>query len=328
MREFEPLLRPLGLLSGMLLVGTLGYLLVEGYTLLEAVYMTVTTLTTVGYGEVRPLSPAGRVFTIGLILLGVAGALVVLTDMVRFVYEGRFGQALWRQRMQRRVGELREHFIVCGYGRVGRHIADDLGRAGVPLVVVDSDPIGLRLAAERGLPLVEGDATDDAVLCAAGVERARGLVAAVGADPDNISLTLSARALNPRLVIVARANADQAIPKLERAGANRVVSPHAIGGRRMAMLALRPLTVEFVDAVFHGQAELLLEEVELGSDSHLVGRTVEELQSRLAPGVSVLALRREVAILPRPAGDTVFRAGDELVVMGSAVELRALEALA
>jgi voltage-gated potassium channel len=328
MRDLQPLLRPIVVLAGLSVVGVAGYVLIEGYPLLDAVYMTVTTLATVGYGEVRPLGPAGRVFTICLILLGVGAALFIMSEVVRFVYEGQLGEALWRRRMERRVGDLRNHFIVCGYGRVGRQIAEDLARAGAPFVVVDTDPRGLRQAAERGLPFIEGDASQDSVLRAAGIERARGLVTAVAEDADNVFVTLSARSLNADLLIVARANAEETIPKLERAGANRVVSPHEIGGRRMAMLALRPLTVELVDAVFHGETDLLMEEVQLGAASRLIGCTVEEVQTRLAPGVSILALRRDSAILPRPAGETGLRAHDELVAMGGADELRALEALA
>ena len=329
MRDLEPLLRPLALLVALLIIGTLGYAALESYSPLDAIYMTVITLSTVGYGELRPLSPIGRVFTMALIIFGVGGALFTLTELVRIVYEGHIGQALWRRRMERRVEQLRDHFILCGYGRVGRQIADDLARANVELVVVDTRPEGLRLAAERGLAIVEGDASRDAVLRQAGVERARGLIAAVAEDADNLIVALSARALNPRILIVARANADESIAKLERAGANRVVSPYSIGGHRMAMLALRPLSVEFVDAAFRGEGgEFLLEDVAIGTSSRLNGRTVDEIQSSLAPGVSVLAIKREAIILPRPDPATTLNAGDELVVMGTPEQLQRLETLA
>jgi voltage-gated potassium channel len=264
-----------------------------------------------------------------LIVVGVGGALFTLTELVRIVYDGQLGRTLWRRRMNRRIGAFRDHFILCGYGRVGRQIAEDLARSNVPFVVVDTDPNGVQLAAERGLAVVEGDAGSDDVLRQAGVERARGLVSAVAEDADNIYVTLSARALNPTLSIVVRANAEESVSKLERAGADRVVSPYMMGGHRMAMLALRPLAVEFVDSIFiGGSSEVLLEEVEVSPASHLVGRTIDELQTALAPGISVLAVRRHATILARPESATTLLAGDELVAMGTAQQLKGLELLA
>jgi voltage-gated potassium channel len=327
-RDISALFRPLVLLTLVLIGGTVGYVLIEGHAPLEALYLTATTLSTVGYGDIHPTTAAGRLFTVGLIMVGVGVALFSLTEIARSLYEGRFGYAVDKSRMARRVSSLRDHFILCGYGRVGRQIADDLQRAGVPFVVVDRDPAGLQLATERGLAVVEGDAGSDDVLRKAGVAAARSLVAAVGEDADNIYVILSARALNAQLIIVARANTDEAAAKLERAGADRVVSPYSIGGRRMAMLALRPLSVEFVDAIFHGEgADLLLEEVQVGPQARLAGRTVDAVQSDLAPGVSILALRRASNLVPRPAPETVVLAGDELIVIGSVAQLRALEAI-
>jgi voltage-gated potassium channel len=327
-RDISALFRPLGLLTLVLVGGTVGYTLIEGLSPLEALYLTATTLSTVGYGDIHPNTDGGRIFTIGLIMVGVGVALFSLTEIARSLYEGQFGYAVGRTRMAQRVKSLRDHFILCGYGRVGRQIADDLQRAGVPFVVVDRDPTGLRQAAERGLAVVEGDAGSDEVLRKAGVAAARGLVAAVAEDADNIYVTLSARSLNAKLMIVARANNDESAAKLERAGADRVVSPYSIGGRRMAMLALRPLSVEFVDSIFHGEAsDLLLEEVEVGPGARLAGRTVDEIQSSLAPGVSVLAIRRAAHLVPRPAPETVVQAGDELVVIGAPGQLRTLEGL-
>lgn len=329
MREWELLVRPILLLLALTCVGTIGYILLEGLTPIDALYLTITTISTVGYGDVHPVTPAGRLFTILLIVFGVGGALFTLTELVRLVYEGQLGRVLWRRRMERRVERLRDHFILCGFGRVGRRGAADLEHAGVPFVVIDRDPSGLQAARERGVLLVEGDAASDAVLKEAGVERARGLIAAIAEDADNIYVVLSARALNPKLSIVARANAEESIPKLVRAGADRVVSPYDIGGNRMAMLALRPLSVEFVDAVVQGQGtELLLEDVEVAVGSRLAGRTVDEVQSALAPGVSILAIKRASAILPRPAPETTLDPGDELVAIGTPVELRRLEGLA
>ena len=328
MRDLSAPLRPLVLLTAVVVAGTVGFMLIEGLPPLEALYLAVTTLSTVGYGDVHPTTTAGRLFTVGLVVVGVGVALFALTEVARSAYEGQFGYALWKTRMARRVSRLRDHFILCGYGRVGRQIADDLQRAGVPFVVVDRDPTGLRQAAERGLAVVEGDAGSDEVLRRAGVEHARGLVAAVAEDADNIYVTLSARALNPKLVIVARGNTDESLAKLERAGADRVVSPYSIGGQLMARLALRPLSVEFVDAIFGGEdSDLLLEEVAIGPSSRLIEVSVDQVQSTLAPGVSILAIRRDAGLLPRPAPETRLRAGDELVVIGAPEQLQRLEGL-
>ena len=329
MRDFDALVRPLVLLLLLTVSGTVGYVLVEGFSPLAALYLTVSTLATVGYGDLHPVSPAGQIFTIGLIVLGVGLALFTLTEMVRVVYDGQLGHSLWRKRMDRRVKQLRDHFILCGYGRVGRQIAAELTQTETPLVVVDTNPAELAHAAAQRCATVEGDAGRDDVLRAAGIERARALITAVATDADNMYVTLSARALNPGLRIVARANADEAIPKLERAGANQIVSPYTIGGHRMAMLALRPLAVEFVDSIFHrGGPDLLLEDVAVSTTSRLVGCTVDQLQTELARGISILAIKRDAMILPRPAPETALQIGDELVAIGTLEQLRLLEGLA
>ena len=320
--------RPLPILVGLLLGGTSGYCLIEGYTPFEALYMTVITVSTVGYSELRPLSVAGRAFTMVLIIGGVAAALYTLTELFTLIYAGRFTEGLARRRMTRRVEHLSEHVILCGFGRVGRQIAEDLASGKHSFVVVERDPRGLHEAASLGYLVVEGDAGSDAVLRAAGVERARVLITAVASDADNLVVTLSARTLNGGLLIVARAAEDESVAKLERAGADRVVSPYHIGGRRMALLALRPLSVEFVDSVFHQpQGDLLLEEIEVRPASRLTTSSVEDVQTEIAPGVSVLAIRRDATLLPRPAPETVLRAGDELVVIGAPGQLRQLESL-
>ena len=231
--------------------------------------------------------------------------------------------------MEDRIGRLRGHFILCGYGRVGRQVARDFRRSGVEFVLIDVDQASLDLAAEEGILCVRGDAAGDDTLRAAGIERARGLVTCVNSDPDNIFVTLSARALRPDLFIVARSNNDDAAPKLERAGADRVVSPYSIGGRQMAMLAVRPAAVEFVDTVLHrGDVELLLEDVAVAERSPLIGCTVEELQTQVAPGVVVLAIRRERRLLTQPSCDVDIRLGDELVAIGTPDQLKALEGAA
>ncbi len=312
---------------GLLLVlGTGGYMLIEGWTFLDALYMTVTTLVTVGYGEIHPLSTAGRIFTIGLIVLGVGGVLYTFTSVMQFVFEGHLGREWELRRMQRRIDQLRDHFILCGYGRVGRQVARDFVEDGVPFVLVDQSPARLEEATADRCITLRGDATDDDTLRRAGIERARGLITCVQSDADNIFVTLSARALKPDLYIVSRSNDEDAAPKLRRAGADRVVSPYSIGGRQMAMLAVRPAAVEFVDRVLSRSGiELLLEDFAIAERSTLVGRTLADIQLNVAPGVTVIALRRDSHLVTQPASDMDVRQGDELVAFGTPEQLRALE---
>jgi voltage-gated potassium channel len=324
----QQLLRATSIIAAILLLGTLGYMAIEGWTALDAVYMTVTTMATVGFGEIHPLSSNGRLFTIGLIILGVGGALYLLTAMMQFVFEGHLGRNLERRRMQRRIESLREHFILCGYGRVGRQVARDFQSAGVPFVLIDVNQASLDTAADEGCLCVRGDAADDETLRRAGIDRARGLVTCVNSDADNIFVTLSARALRSDLFIVARGNNDDAAPKLRRAGADRVVSPYSIGGRQMAMLATRPAAVEFVDRVLgRADVDLLLEDFAIGPGSPLVGKTVRQVGQEIAPGVLILAIRRQAQLVTQPPAETAVGIGDELVAFGTSAQLRALESV-
>src|SRR3954454_170922 len=310
-----------------MLVGTLGYVLIEGWSVVDAVYMTITTMATVGFGEIHPLSQNGRLFTIGLIVLGVGGALYVLAAMMQFVFEGHLGRNLERRRMQRRIDHLREHFILCGVGRVGRQVARDFQATGVPFILIDVNQASLDLASEEGILCVRGDAGGSETLRRAGIERARGLVTCVNSDADNIFVTLSARALRSDLFIVARGNNDDAAPKLRRAGADRVVSPYSIGGRQMAMLATRPAAVELIDRVLsHADVDLLLEDFTIGPGSPLIGKTVREVGQEIAPGVLILAIRRQSQLVTQPPADLAVGVGDELVAFGTSAQLRALEA--
>lgn len=326
MREGRQLIRPTVVILAVMTIGTLGFMLIEGWGFLDALYMSVTTMATVGFGEIHPLSQTGRAFTIGLIILGVGGALYLLTTMMQFVFEGHLGRNLERRRMDRRIEQLRQHFILCGLGRVGRQVAQDFKEAGIPFVVVDSNQPAIDNIVPLGYLWVRGDATDDDTLRRAGIERARGLVTCVQSDADNIFVTLSARALRADLFIVARGNNDDAAPKLRRAGADRVVSPYSIGGRQMAMLATRPAAVEFVDRVLGGAGiDLLLEDVTVREGSSLVGKTVREVDQTIAPGVTILAIRRKLELIPQPKPDVLIGVGDDLVAIGSSAQLRALE---
>jgi voltage-gated potassium channel len=315
-----------GALLGVLLAtGTAGYVLIEGWTPFEALYMTVTTMTTVGYMEVRPLSVAGRAFTLGLIAAGVGVLLYTLTNAVAFVVQGDLVAVLGERRMQGRIQQLRQHFVLCGFGRVGEEIAREFRERAVPFVVVDHTPEALQRAAAAGYLLAAGDATADATLLAAGVRRARGLIAASDSDAGNTFITLSAKALAPALYVVARVGTPANEPKLRQAGADRVISPYTLAGRRMALSAVQPFVVDFVDTLVRGRhGGVILAEVAVTADSALAGATLAAA-CRRAPGLTVLAVRRpDGRLTVGPPGHTVLAPGDELMVLGGEAELATL----
>ena len=314
-----------GLLAAVIAVSTVGYVAIEGYSWFDALYMTITTVSTTGGGEPRPLSNAGRWLTIAVVVVGFSVLTYTVLALAAFVLEGELGQAFELRRMRRLVAKMRDHFVLCGYGRVGREIARMLASEQIPFVVVDINESSLTRAAADGYAVVNGNASDVEVLRAAGIEHARGLMTAVDSDNDNIYVTLSARVLRPNLYIVARANRSDAEPKLRLAGANRIISPYTIGGRRMASLAMRPASVEFVDTVLSaGSSELLLEDLTIPSGSRWEGKPLHTFAGDGAD-VVVLAIKRGDGMQFRPPGDTLLAAGDELVAAGPRDAIRALE---
>jgi voltage-gated potassium channel len=286
--------------------------------------MTVTTITTVGYGEIHPLSHGGQIFSIFLIIGGVGGALYTLTGIMEYVVGGYFRTTLGRRRMKARIAQLSGHFVLCGYGRVGQEIARSFKEEGIPFVVIDNSPESIAQAERAGYLYLLGDATSDEVLKEAGVERARGLVSAVDSDAENTYVSLSARQLNPGLFIAARGT-EEAETKLKRAGADRVVSPYSIGGRRMAMLALRPAVVDFIDTVTYGRGrELQLENANIGRNSPLVGLMLGTARGQ--NGITVLAMRKRGGkLLANPPDEEIIEDGDRLIVIGTKKRLAALE---
>jgi voltage-gated potassium channel len=307
--------------------GVVGYAVIEGWSFLDSLYMTITTITTVGYMEVHPLSQAGRIFSIFLIVGGVGGALYILTTIVGYILEGQFGITMGRRRMKTKIAKLKGHFILCGYGRVGQEIAQVFSEEKTPFLIIDNNEETIAKAEEAGYLCLLADATSDETLKEAGIERARGLVAAVGSDAENTYITLSARGLCPELFIESRCASSEAEDKLNRAGADRVISPHAIGGRRMAMLALRPAVVDFIDTVIYGPGrELELENVDVGSGSSLIGKTLEEARSRV--GITILAMRKQSGkLLANPPGEEIIEDGNRLIVIGTKKRLSALESV-
>lgn len=315
------------ILASIIVTGTVGYSLIEGWTPLDAVYMTIITIATVGYGEVHPLSTAGRIFSIFLIIGGVSGALFVFSVFVEHLVEGKIGANRRRRQMEKRIASLKDHFILCGYGRVGEEIARTFSDEGVPFVVIDSRPENIAMADEQGYLSLLGDATGDKILIEAGIERAYSLVAAVGSDVENTYIVLSARGLRPELFIEARAGDREAEVKLKRAGADRVVSPNSIGARRMALLALRPGIIEFIDTVsFRRGLEIQLENMIVPEKSSIIGHTVEQIRHNSK--ANILAINRKSGkIIPNPADEETIEYGDRLIIMGTPRQLAGLESL-
>ncbi|MGH9076095.1 MAG: potassium channel family protein [Acidimicrobiales bacterium] len=316
-------------LAGLLVVligGTAGYM-GFGYGLLDAAFQTVTTVTTVGFGEVHRFGPGEESFTIGLILVGVGTAAYTFSILVETFVEGFLADSLGRRRMGQRIRALEGHVIVCGWGRVGQSIARYLSASSASVVVIDAS--AERIATVDGLAVC-GDATDEDCLRDAGIERARVLVTALNADPDNLYVTLTGRSMRPDLLIVSRAASESAVPKLLQAGADRVVNPQDLGGARMAALAVQPHVAEFMDVVMHdGSLEFRIEQVEVPAASPLVGRTLSGAGVHERTGSLVLAIRDPGGgFRTNPGPEVKIAAGEILIVMGDSDQVGALRALA
>ncbi len=263
---------------GILLFGAFGYMLLSNCSFLDGLYMTVITITTVGYSETVPMNPATKVFTIVLILIGVSFVLHVFGRITETVVEGGLRRIYGRMNMEKKIGQLQNHYIVCGFGRIGKVICRELARNGKSLVIIENDPHELEAMREEDFLFIDGDASDDKVLLKAGVERARGLIAVVSTDAANVYIILSARGLNPDLFILARSSAEKnAETKLIRAGANKVISPYYIGATRMAQLLVRPTVIDFIDLTVHaGELGLRLEEMMVSQKSALCNKSLQE----------------------------------------------------
>ena len=305
------------------LVGSTGFVLIEGWGYFDAVYMTVVTMTTVGYEEVRPLSQLGRFFNLFLMLAGVGLMLYILTVTVQTVVEDEILRVfVRRRRMKARIDATRDHFILCGYGRVGREAASAFSGENVDVVVVDSAEPAVEIAGEDGLLAICRDATQNDSLHQAGIARARGLVAATGSDSNNVLITLTAKAINPNVTIVARADAVETRDKLRLAGADRVVTPYSIGGRRMALSAVRPLTADFLDDMLDSsRIGPRLAEIAVASESRYAGMDLAGFVA--LHHLQVLAVRKQDGqVLFTPAAEVVLEAGDRVVVAGDDDQLQ------
>ena len=310
--------------------GTLGYVLIEGWSLWDAFYMTVITITTVGYREVHPMSRAGEAFTVVILLSGVGSFFYAFTLFFALLAEGHIVERRQQRKLARMLDDLKDHFILCGFGRMGEIIAGEFSRQQVPFVVIERSTDRMQAALDRGFLAVEADASNEDVLKRVRIDRARGFIAAVGTDAENVYAVLSARLLRPDVFIIGRAETDDARGKLRRAGADRVISPYHIGGQQLAQTALRPAVVDFVQlATTSENLDLNMEQVHIGDGSPLAGRSLVEAGLRQRFGVVVVGIRRIDGRMDfNPPPETAMRAGDDLVVLGRADNLKELEAAA
>ena len=322
------LIYPVISILGVISFGTIGYTVIENWSLFDSLYMTIITLTTVGYEEVHVLSKSGRVFSIVLILSGVGSMLYALGVGARVLLEGEIRDILGRKKLTKKIANLKNHYIICGYGRMGNIICREMLQNKAPFIVVEGNP-DVVASMDANLLALHGDATQDAVLKQAGIDRARGLISVLSSDADNLYVVLSARGLKPGLKIVARASEEGAEQKLLRAGADNVVSPYSIGGLRIAHRLLKPAVVDFIEfATRSGNLELQMEEIKVKGTSHIIDRSLDECGIRKEMGIIIVAIKRESGEMKfNPTSTSIIKQGDTLVAMGETKQLKALEDL-
>jgi len=326
MKAFRNLRFIVALLLLVVAIGTIGFHYIEGWPWFDGLYMVITTLTTIGYQEVHPLSHAGRIFNIVIILCGVSLLALAVGALSQALLEFELQSFFGRRRMEREIDRLNEHYIICGMGRVGRSVARELERKPVPFVFVENAEAKRQRYATENWLVIAGDATQEQTLRQAQIERARGLIAATTTDATNLYIVLTARGLNPHLKIIARASEDSAEKHLLTAGADSVVSPYLFAGQRIAQSLLRPNVVSFLDtATTHLGIDLEIGEIQITSDSVFAGKTIESSRIRQERGVIVLAIKRREEMKFNPAPDERIEPDDCLIAMGEPAQLRRLE---
>lgn len=337
MERLRALEKAVLLLTAILIIGVFGYMIIEKANFLDSLYMVIITVTTIGYGEVFPLGTGGEIFTIFIIVAGVGTVGYTLVSAVEFMIENSLSGFMGRRKMRKEIENMLGHYILCGYGRVGQHIADDLKSAEATFVIIERDPVAAEKASDLGYLVIKADATSDETLKEAGIENARGLVSALSSDAENLYITLTARELCPHLFIVSRCDAEESEPKLRRAGADRVISPHSIGGRRMAAMLLKPTVWDYLDLVTRGQyiefnienLEWRIDDVEIQPNSYLDGKSIDEAKIYSVSGALVLAVKkRGVGFNTKPAKDTRLDPGDYIVAIGTVEQLAKMEEIA
>lgn len=329
MEDFrKKLIQILALTILVITFGTAGYMGIEGWNFLDALYMTIITLATVGFREVHDLSFRGKLFTIFLIFGGVGTVLYALSTGARVILEGELKEILGRRKLEKKIKELRDHYIICGYGRMGKIISKELKSEGVKFVVIEKTPVSLE--ENEDVLLLRGDATRDNILGEAGIEKARGLISVLPTDAENLLVVLSARGLNPNLLIVARAAEEDSEQKFLRAGATKVVSPYHIGGLRMAHTVLKPTVVDFIEfATRSGNIELQMQEILIQEGASLLGMTLEECGIGRDIGVIVVAIKQSTGDTRfNPTFKSTIKPGDTLIALGEVSKLKVIEEMA
>ena len=324
------LLRAAVALIALVIIGTFGYMKIEGWNFSDSLYMVYITMSTIGFTEVRQLSNSGRIWTAFVGIGGIGTFAYAASSLIELAVEGTVRGYFRNRRMRNDIDRLENHYILCGYGRVGREVAEDLSSDGVPFVILDQEQEIVEKCISRGYRAILGEASSDSVLETAGVRRAKGLIATVDSDADNVFVTLSARKMNPELHIVARANSDESAGKLTMAGADRTLSPYSVGGRRLASLATRPSVVDFLDVVSRGEEgiEFRLEEFVVPHDSRFDSHVIGELDVAKRTGARILAVRgRGDKFNTNPSAQDRVSPGDTLIVLGTPEQIRSMERL-
>lgn len=319
------LLRAITLVLIILSLATMGYMMIEGWGLSDAFFMSLITITTIGYREINPLTDAGRTLTIFVIVFGVSSVFYTIAVAVEVMLETQIRTLFGMRRIMKQIKSLKDHYVLCGYGRVGQEIAKELLRAKKEFIIIDRHGAVIEEALENGLLAIRGSATQDEILEAAGIARAKGLLVALSSDADNVFVTLSAKTINPHIFVVARGEDEESARKLKLAGADRVVSPYSIGGRKMASLLLKPFVSDYLDTVTHGKKlEFELEELPIDRGSGLVGKSIGQAKIRDATGALILAIHRDGQINRSPAASEVIHEGDVLLAIGTDEQLTKL----
>jgi voltage-gated potassium channel len=318
MRAQKKLLLPILIIFAVLFSGIFGYMAIEGWNFLDSIYMTIITLSTVGYGEVRTIGPAGRIFTILLILFGVSIIAYIVGLIAETLVESEIRSIFGRKKLGKKIRSLKNHYIICGYGRIGRIICKELMRKSIALIVIEKDEQARRLLEHDDILYLDADATEEEVLLEAGIEKAKGLVAVVSSDPQNVYISLTARGLNPSLYILSRAEEEATEKKLIRAGANEVMLPYRLGGRRMAQAILRPTVSDFIESTIHDHSfELNIEEIMVGENSRFNNFPLVDSGIRKEMDIIIIGIKqKDGEMLFNPSSQTKIRAGDILIAMG------------
>ena len=327
MNPLKEALRIVTLLFLILLLGMLGYHFIEGWPLFDSLYMTVITLATVGYGETHPLSMVGRMFTILLIMGGMGIILYGVTEVTEFIVQGEMSGFLRRQRMKRKIGRISNHYILCGYGNTGVYVLEELLRTRRECVVVEQEITKVNKLAQSDVPVIEGDATDDSVLIAAGIGRAAGLITTLPNDKDNLFVVITARGLGPKLRIISKVEDVASREKFLRSGADAAVSSNFIGGLRMVSEMVRPETVSFLDTMLRDNSALRVEDVRVGSRSEYRGALLGECDAFSKSGVVLLSIKKGDSFQFNPPASTILRDGDTLVVIGDPGQIQTVRSV-